>query len=228
MFWEEKESDKSTLRKDVIDVLFSLDCRELPVEHIAPLSQALIEAAPWLSDEPQAAIHPVHLAGSQNGWERPAADAEQQLMLSKRTKLTLRIPRHRLDDAKQLCGQTILIDGYPMKLGKVKTKELSRLTTIFCRDLTTTEEEDEMTFLSRIASKLEQKGIQLSKALPGKLHTIQTNNGELHTRSLLLANLTPEQSLLLQHDGIGDQQLLGCGIFIPHKGIDAVHEMNDD
>ena len=228
MYWDKEKPEKSELRDDVIDVLFSLECRELPIEHITPLSNALIKAAPWLADEPQVAIHPIHLAGSQNGWERPGPDDEQQLMLSKRTKLTIRVPRHRLEDIKKLSGQTLDIAGHPMKLGKTKIKKLSNLTTIFCRELSTSENEDENAFMERVANILKQKNIPMTKALPGMMHTVKTDKGEVKVRSLLLANLTTEQSLQLQHDGIGDQQLLGCGIFIPHKGIEAVHEIDDE
>ncbi|MBV5275414.1 MAG: type I-MYXAN CRISPR-associated protein Cas6/Cmx6, partial [Lamprocystis purpurea] len=47
-------------------------------------------------------------------------------------------------------------------------------------------------------------------------------NGAITTRSLLLAGLKPDESLRLQQQGLGLHRLMGCGIFIPHKGIDAV------
>jgi CRISPR/Cas system CSM-associated protein Csm4 (group 5 of RAMP superfamily) len=40
----------------------------------------------------------------------------------------------------------------------------------------------------------------------------------------MLADLKPEESLRLQQQGLGPHRLMGCGIFIPHKGIDAVHK----
>jgi CRISPR/Cas system CSM-associated protein Csm4 (group 5 of RAMP superfamily) len=38
----------------------------------------------------------------------------------------------------------------------------------------------------------------------------------------MLASLTPDESLRLQQHGLGPHRTMGCGIFIPHKGIDAV------
>ena len=36
---------------------------------------------------------------------------------------------------------------------------------------------------------------------------------------LMLAGLAPEESLALQWHGLGEERMLGCGLFIPHKGI---------
>ena len=42
------------------------------------------------------------------------------------------------------------------------------------------------------------------------------------TFSLMLHQLTPAQSMLLQQRGLGPQRLLGCGLFVPHKSAAAV------
>ena len=39
---------------------------------------------------------------------------------------------------------------------------------------------------------------------------------------------TAEESVRIQQEGIGDMRTMGCGIFIPHKGIDAVRTSEDD
>jgi hypothetical protein len=40
----------------------------------------------------------------------------------------------------------------------------------------------------------------------------------------MVSDLDVAQSLMLQEQGMGDRQLMGIGIFIPHKGIDAVNK----
>jgi hypothetical protein len=60
--------------------------------------------------------------------------------------------------------------------------------------------------------------------LCGMSGSVRTADGELFTRALLVADLKPAQSVTLQQRGIGGERLLGCGLFVPHKGIDAVHE----
>jgi hypothetical protein len=44
----------------------------------------------------------------------------------------------------------------------------------------------------------------------------------------MLADLSAEESVRIQQEGIGPLRHMGCGIFIPHKGIDAVGKAEDD
>jgi CRISPR-associated protein Cas6 len=227
MFWDEENSSAAVkIPDDIVDLLFSIECRQLPVDHAYPLSAALHDALPWLAKEERAAIHQVHVAASQNGWERPA-EGDGVLHLSKRTKLTLRLPRDRLDDARLISGATLDIAGHPMKIGTSKIRPLSKLGTIFSRYVVSDEPEEER-FLRRVIDELETKEVQVKKALCGIVHTLQTEEGPLHTRSLLLADLKPEDSIRLQREGLGSHRKLGCGIFIPHKGIDPVTKQEDD
>ena len=229
MFWEEdSEQQTPAQRLDTIDVLFSIDCRELPVDHAHELSAAVLEALPWLAEEPSAGVHLIHVAGSQNGWERPDPGAGQKLCLSKRTKFTLRVPLERLPQVQQLTGTDLDVGGHSLRVGKSKTRPLSKLGTIFSRYVVCQPGEDEHAFLQRMVGELRQQGIRVKKALCGKEARLWTPDGPLHTRSLLLADLSPEHSLQLQRFGLGPHRLMGCGIFLPHKGIEAVKKLEDD
>jgi CRISPR-associated protein Cas6 len=232
MFWQEEENKQEyKVPDDVQDLLFDIQCRELPVHHIHALSTALLELLPWLVDEPMAAIHEIHLAGSQNGWERPDPALGQKLILSRRTKLTLRLPKHRTEQAQaELNGMTLDIDGHPMTIGKAKAKSLSKSGTIFARNLVLEagEAEDETAFLQRMVGELAKRDIKVKKAMPGKTVEIHTPDGPVATRSLMVADLTTDESVSLQQQAVGEHRLLGCGIFIPHKGIEAVKKAGDD
>ncbi len=229
MFWEEGSEQKPQGEsQDTTDLLFSIDCRELPVDHAHELSAAVLQALPWLADEPRAAVHLIHVAGSQNGWERPDPGAGQKLCLSKRTKFTLRVPLERLEQARKLTGAKLDIAGHRLRVGQSKTRPLSKLGTIFSRYVVCQPGEDEHAFLQRMADELRQQGISIKKALCGKETRLQTPSGPVHTRSLLLAELSPEHSLQLQRFGLGPHRLMGCGIFLPHKGIEAVKKLEDD
>jgi CRISPR-associated protein Cas6 len=168
------------------------------------------------------------VAGSQNGWERPDPGAGQKLCLSKRTKFTLRVPLERLEQAQQLTGSSLDVGGHPLRVGKSKTRPLSKLGTIFSRYVVCHPGEGEHAFLQRIVGELRERDIPVKKALCGKETCLQTPDGPLHTRSLMLADLSPEHSLQLQRFGLGPHRLMGCGIFLPHKGIEAVKKLEDD
>jgi hypothetical protein len=58
-------------------------------------------------------------------------------------------------------------------------------------------------------------------------HTISTPDGDIETRSVMIADLDKASSLSLQETGVGPGRHYGCGIFLPHKGIRAVGETED-
>jgi CRISPR-associated protein Cas6 len=224
MFWQDPDHESpTTVPDDVVDVLFSLRCKSLPVDHAHALSQAVLKVSPWIATEPQAAIHTIHVAGSQNGWERPAHGGSQLLLPSRRTKLGIRIPRARLLDlTAALEGQTLRIGESSLTLGTGKARALSAETTLFARYIVAENAEDEVQFMHRVAASLEQRGIKVRKALCGKELTLDTPDGTLMTRSLMIAELKIEESIELQQRGFGKHQKMGCGIFLPHKGVEPV------
>ncbi len=224
MYWQENDHEPEVaIADDVVDVLFSLQCRSLPVDHAYALSRALVGAVPWLADEPLAAIHTIHVAGSQNGWERPAPGGDQQLLLSRRTKLQIRVPKERIADLKSALEQiTVDVSGTPMKIGTGKERPLSQQTTLFARYVVAVTDRDEDAFLRWAANELARLGVGIRKALCGKTTLLALPTGPIAARSLMLADLRPEESMLLQRHGLGPHRDMGCGIFIPHKGIEAI------
>jgi CRISPR-associated protein Cas6 len=231
MFWQEDDKQEYQVSDDIVDLVFSIDCRELPVDHAHSLGEALCNALPLLGEDDRCAIHSIHLAGSQNGWERPDPSLGQKLVLSRRTKLTLRVPQeHKAQIEDTLNGMTLDIDGHPLTIGKAKPKTLSKQGTIFARHIALEpgEDTDENAFLMRIVADLKARGIRVKKALCGITQQIDTPQGPLLTRSIMLADLTADESVQLQQEGLGSHRHLGCGIFIPHKGIDAVKKQEDE
>ena len=230
MFWQEEKAtaETYTVPDDVVDVLFKLSCKTLPLDHGDALSQQIIQHLPWIEQEPQAAIHQVHVAESANGWMRPDNPETDVLCVSRRTKLTIRLPKTRLEDAGALVGQTLNIAGHTLTVGEFTTRPLSKLTTIFARYVDTGGSEDESEFLHNVHQQLTAMGIKVKKMMSGKLVVHHTAQGDIMTRKLMLSDLDIEESVQLQQQGIGDKQLLGIGIFLPHKGIDAVNKKQED
>ncbi|MGB5835356.1 MAG: type I-MYXAN CRISPR-associated protein Cas6/Cmx6 [Thiohalocapsa sp.] len=223
MYWQEDQDETETsIHDDVVDVLFGLECRSIPVDHAYALSQALLELAPWLA-EPGAAIHNIHVAGSQNGWERPEQHSGQSLQLSRRTKLCIRAPRMRVPALRAaLEGKTVDVAGSMLRIGPGKERLLSREGTIFARYVVGPAGLNEEGFLAWVVDELRALDIKVRKALCGKTTLLATPEGPLETRSLMLANLTQDESIRLQQHGLGPNRGMGCGIFLAHKGIDAV------
>jgi CRISPR-associated protein Cas6 len=225
MYWQEDDTDKpEDVPDDIADVLFSIDCKRLPVDHAYDLSAALRQALPWIGQEGSGvAVHTIHVAGSQNGWERPVHGSDQHLILSRRTKLTVRAPKERtVALMDELEGRTLEVSGCRLTIGAGKIRPLSNETTLLSRYVVTLPEDNEDGFLSWVVQELTALGIRVRKALCGRATPLSTPAGPLYTRSLMLANLSPEASIRLQQTGLGPRREMGCGIFIPHKGIGPV------
>ncbi len=221
MFWNEDRDEKIEYQVPdrVQDVIFRIECKSIPQEHAHALAEALQAALPWLADEPEAGIHPLLGAESGNGWERPDTEV---LYLSRRQRLTLRLPKHRLDDVAALVGQTLDIDGHPLTVGRFTTRKLSDLPTLFAKGVVTDPGQSETEFLEQVAEQLRAMGIRIRKMMCGKEGQIAVPDGTLHTRSLMLAELDREESVRLQEKGIGPGRQYGCGLFLPQKDIKPV------
>ncbi len=225
MFWQEEDTEiPPQVRQDVVDVLFAVDCKRLPVDHAHALSAALQDAVPWTADKDAGVgVHTVHVAGSQNGWERPSHGTNQFLMLSRRTKLAIRVPADRAEVLmRELDGKRLDVSGCPLVVGAGKIRPLTAETTLFARYVVGPAADSEEAFVAWAVRELDKDDIRVRKALCGKANPLATPAGMLSTRSLMLASLSPQESLRLQQLGLGPHRTMGCGIFIPHKGIAAV------
>lgn len=223
MYWEENPPEHTaTLPDEVVDLVFGMICRALPVDHAYALSAALRPLLPWLVDEQGAGMHTIHVPEAGNGWRRPEG-ADELLQLSKRTKLMLRVPRHRIEDAEKLVGKTLDVAGNALALTKMSVRPLSGISTIFARHVALGHGvRDESVFLNEAHAQIRERGIRPRKMLCGKERTIRTPDGVLATRSLMIADLAAEDSITLQQQGLGPYRHLGCGLFVPHKGIKEV------
>lgn len=223
LYWEEDDDNEPVeADDDVVDIVYRLNCKTLPIDHAQKLSDALHEALPWIADEELVAIHNIHIAEAGNGWYRDENNG--LLQLSRRTRFMLRVPAERVDDANALEGMTLDIAGHPMTIGAGSIKKLSKLTTLFSRYMAGDNVDDENAYLEHVYELLLDKGIKPKKMMAGRKHVIETATGPLASRMLMLAELDLDASLKLQKEGLGPGRKLGCGIFIPHKGIEAVNK----
>jgi len=224
MYWQDDDAEQPiAIPDDIIDVQFAIDAKRIPVDHGCALGEAVLAALLWEEGQAALGVHTIHVAGSQNGWQRPDHGQDQFLILSRRTKLTIRVPKSRADALKTaLTGRVLDVAGCRLTVGAGKERPLSRETTLFARYVVDPHRRNEAQFLDWAAAELHAMDIRIRKALCGKAVTLATPDGPLLTRSLLLANLDVEDSVRLQRLGLGPQRGIGCGLFIPHKGIDAV------
>lgn len=225
MFWQEDE-DKSLpyqVSEDIVDLSFALQCKRLPLDHAWALSQAIQTALPWFADEADAGLHLIHVAETGNGWMRPENPEYDVLHLSRRTRMQLRLPKHRIADAQQLTGHTLDIDGFPLKVGASKKKTLVNQSTVFSRYVLCEPDENEDRFLYRCAEEIMTlTGVKIRKMMCGKQSRFKIPEAKIYARNLMVADLDSEAAIKLQQKGIGKGRKMGFGLFLPHKGIKSV------
>jgi CRISPR-associated protein Cas6 len=222
MFWDETPRDDLAALKDVVDVSFRIECPCLPLDHAHALASALLDRLPWLGGDAHVGIHQIHGAESGNGWMRPQDPETGLLHLSRRARLRLRLPEAMASDAEALVGARLDIDGFALAIGEMSVMPLQPLPVVFARHIVADPQQDEADFLSQIAAELRRLGVPPNKLMSGRRHVLRVPAGQLHTRSLMVAELEPESSLRLQRTGIGSNQTLGCGLFLGHKDIAPV------
>ena len=226
MFWQEDDKKNDIVTSDkAVDVSYKIDCKQIPTRHAWELSQALYQVMPWIKDESEFGVHQIHGAASGNGWERPP-DGEL-IYLSRRTRMHLRMPMSRVEQAQELVGQTLDVAGQAVVIGKMESKSIDPFTTLFARYIVASADMSEDDFMQWVVAELKSRDIQVRKLLCGMKHEFDANGEKVETRSLMIADLDKSTSVLLQEAGIGPHRHFGCGIFIPHKGIKAVGETED-
>jgi len=212
-------------RDEIVDAVFAISCRSLPVDHAYALSQAVQAALPWFAGEPEAGLHTIHGAASGAGWMRPEGP-DERVELSHRAKLALRLPRRRLEDAAALVGRTLEVAGAAMRVDRLSARPLSRIRTLFSRSLVLAGDE-ESAFLAAAGAELGALGMKPATMLCGREVLLATPHRTYRTRSLMVAGLSLEQSLDLQRRGLGGERKLGCGVFIPHKDVGDLSARSD-
>ena len=227
MFWREDNERKDEYRVpgDVFDLVFKLRGENLDIDHAHALSQALQQ---HLDDETCARIgvHGINMAASGNGWNRPE-QIDAELPLSRRARLVIRVRQDDSDAVKQITNKTLRLGKQSLDVGASSIRKLSSLSTMYARAVCCDREQLEDDFLQDVSEQLNAIGIKVSKMICGRSGAVRVGDEVIFTRALLVAELKPEESVRLQQQGVGEGRLLGCGLFVPHKGIAAVYEIQD-
>jgi CRISPR-associated protein Cas6 len=194
---------------DLVDLAFPVEGRAVPPGYRAPLSAALAAHLPWLGEAPGTGMHRLNLAAGAGG------------LLSGRTRLTLRVPPDRTDEAAAaLSGLEVDLDGERLRLGAPVARDLLPHRTLYAHFVDAADD-DELRFLARMEQELHDLGVSC-RTVCGRLQALPTPQGALAGYSLLLDGLSPEHALRVMNTGLGAHRALGCGLFVPHKSAAAV------
>ena len=199
---------------EIIDAVFALRGERIDVDYADRLFEQVRARLGWFDEEPSAGIHP--LTG--------VSKTPDCLYFTQRARLTLRLPRHRLEATGGALAGTRLELGGAVEIGEIKTvRELIPVKVLYSKFVTfaTPESGDEDAFLAECRARFAAMGIE-PRMLCGKPRRMDTPAGELRGFSLLLDRIGAEHSLRLQREGLGEARARGCGLFVQHKSTNAV------
>ena len=196
--------------EDIVDLVFGLHGTTIAVDYADLLWQALAVAQPWLADEAALGVHPLGRIGVGDGC----------LYLSRHSRLVLRLPHGRVEQAGQLAGSSIDLGGsVTLGAAKVRTLAAERVLYSFCV-LVGTAGEDE--FVGACRRELDDLGVADADLVVGKPTSLRVAGEVQQGYSLMVHGVRPEESLRLQRVGLGTERRRGCGLFVPHKSVAPV------
>ncbi len=193
---------------DMIDVVFELGGGTLPADYPCALWGELTRLLPQLGDDETVGVVPLRLAESNEG-----------MLLPKRAKLVLRLPQELAGIASGLEQQQLHVAGCELQIGACKTRPIQPYSTLHAQLVAGAD--DEVSFVAEVESALAAMEVK-AKLICGQHRTLAANDRAIGGYSLVLHDLTPEDSLRVQYAGLGKERRFGCGIFVPYKVISTL------
>jgi CRISPR-associated protein Cas6 len=205
----ERPQGVTTSAIHTLDVTFTLRGNDVPVDHGYALYAALSRlpgAGPWLHHSETLGIHPIrgHYAG------------DGMLKLTLESRLRLRLPAGDLPYVLPLAGKSIDVNGNRLRIGVPQTALLQPTVALYAHVVTTRNGQDEARFDAEIQHQLDTLGVQ-GKPTRGKRRVLRVRDKTVVGHSLLVSELTAEESVRLQEAGLGGRRKMGCGLFSPWR-----------
>ena len=196
----------------VVDLFFHVQGKEVPVDHGYALYSAISrilesgEENKWLHNADNVGLLPIrgHYAG------------QGKLVLDQHARFGLRLPVNLIPKVLRLAGKRLDVDGEALRIGVSTTSALIPAPVLYAHIVTTKNGADESRFDAEIQRQLDALG---SKGKPsrGPRRIVTIKDKKVVGYSLLVSELTAEESIRLQENGLGGRRKMGCGVFVVWK-----------
>ncbi|MDP1633647.1 MAG: type I-MYXAN CRISPR-associated protein Cas6/Cmx6 [Gallionellaceae bacterium] len=190
---------------ETLDLVFDLHGETLPLDYPFALWAELERLLPPLAEHEAVGVLPLKVA-----------ESKDHVLLAKRTKLVLRLPQALVQAAATLSGARLDIPPGSLTLGEAKQRELLPHPTLHAQLAAGADKETE--FMGAVQAHFDALGIS-ANTICGRRRTLSDGRQSISGYSLVVHDLKPEASILLQCVGMGEGRRFGCGIFMPYKVI---------
>lgn len=180
----------------------------IPLEHRYFLLAALSCIVPELHTERCLGIHPI----------RGIHKGPGKLKLTDYSAVEVRTPLDLLPALMPLAGRKLDLGGRNVRLTVPEIKPLLPAARLYSPVVTIKGFLETRPFSDAVVRQLDALGVRRSVSLViGRRRVIQVKDRRIVGFHIRLEDLTPEESLRLQTDGLGGRRHLGCGLFLPDK-----------
>lgn len=187
-----------------IDLAFRLTGSAVPVDHGYALYAALSRILPDIHTAKDIGVQPIRGIYSGNG----------TLHLADFSRLILRLPDEQIRAYLKLAGKRVELDEHRLSVGVPEVRTLRSVVRLRARLVTIKGFLQEDEFLAAVNRQLEQLDIKGQVHL-GTRRTFRVRDKQVVGFEMGVTQLTAEESLTLQEQGLGGRRKMGCGVFVP-------------
>lgn len=187
-----------------IDLQFQVFGKTLKVDHGYAIFSAVSEILPDFHDTENVAA----------GLIRGKYIGDGLLSIAPSSLLVFRLPVDFVAQYINLAGKTLDIDGYKLRVGVPNSRILVPATALYSHLVTTKNGQDQKRFEREIANQLNKLACK-GKVSVGKRRTFNVHGRQVVGYSVLVSELTADESITVQENGLGGRCKMGCGFFAP-------------
>jgi CRISPR-associated protein Cas6 len=209
-----------------IDLLFPVVGTRLPTDHGYPLYSTLSRLLPCLHDG-SVSFGLLPINGQYVGRSLLQLDP-------KRSRLRLRLSAADVPRVLPLAGKGLAVMGHRIRLGVPQLHAIQPVSSLIARTVAIKHATEPDSFLTAARQQLDLLGIRGRLRLPDRLaqggkveparHVLRIKDVRIVCFSLLVEDLSPEESLRLQEVGLGGRRRMGCGMFLPARDGENSHD----
>jgi CRISPR-associated protein Cas6 len=190
-----------------VDLCFQSLGQTLPVDHGFALYGAISRVLPAIHEDVEIGLKLI----------RGRYIGDGILDISPYSELVLRLPTNKIGQYLKIAGKSLDISSHKLTIGVPKTKALIPAVALFAQLVTTKNGHDQNRFEAEIKTQMEKMNVE-GKLTVEKRRTFQVHGKQVVGYSVLATELTAEESITLQENGLGGRRKMGCGFFEVWEG----------
>jgi len=195
------------IREIKIDLHLQIIGRTLNVDHGYALYSAVSKDLPGFHEAGDVGMNLI----------RGKYIGQGQLSIPPFSNLTFRLPASRVADYINLAGKSLDVDGHVLRVGVPSSHYLVPSPVLYAHLVTSRNCQDQDRFSLEMVRQLDTMDCK-GKLTIGKRRTLKVHGRQVVGYSVLVTELTAEESIFLQENGLGGRRKMGCGFFLPWQG----------